>query len=82
MMIGFPSAGKTTHVKKHVAENPDKQLVADFVFSCLLMSFDYGGFKFCICILPIRAAVDLLHLKLFWAPPILDIKVSRFMFYV
>ena len=75
MMIGFPSAGKTTHVKKHVAENPDKQLVGDFVFSCLFMSFDYnGGFKFCICILPIRAAVDLLHLKLFWGPPpILDI---------
>ena len=29
MMIGFPSAGKTTHVKKHVAENPDKQLVGE-----------------------------------------------------
>ena len=27
MMIGFPSAGKTNYVKKHVAENLDKQLV-------------------------------------------------------
>ena len=25
MMIGFPSAGKTTYVKKHVADNKDKQ---------------------------------------------------------
>ena len=66
MMIGFPSAGKTTHVKKHVAENPDKQLVGDFVFSCLcpLTTAVVLSFVFAYC-----AAVDLLHLKLFWGPP-------------